>query len=285
MGKVVYVSHPERFSFKYINPLAIFSDLFRYRELIASITIQNFRSTYQASYLGSAWQVILPLIMLSIFYFVFGVILGGRFSNIANESRLDYALALFVGLGFFNFIAQNLGSAPSVMLSHQAYVKSLSFPLEVLPLTTVFTSFLTLIINIIITLTVFLFAKQMIYISAIFTLFYLLCMLLISLGIAWIFSALAVFFRDINAFISPITIILMFMCPIFYPASMVPQKIKWVININPIAVMIEKARGCLLYGTWPSLTSVIYVFVFSLCFATIGYCLFMRSKTAFADFL
>ncbi|RDI48133.1 ABC transporter permease [Aquicella lusitana] len=283
MSKVIYVSTPERFSSRLINPVAILADLSRYRELITSMTIQNFRSTYQASYLGIAWQVVLPLIMLSIFYFVFGVILGGRFSSIATESRLDYALALFVGLGFFNFLAQNIGAAPSVILSNMAYVKSLAFPLEVLPVTTVLTSFITLVINVGITMIVFLLAKGNIHASSICTIFYLLCILLTTLGVSWILSTLAVFFRDISAFISPLTIILMFMCPIFYPASMVPKRIKWVIEVNPIAVMIENVRACMLYGVWPSLSSIIYVFLFSLIFAVMGYCLFMRSKTAFAD--
>ncbi len=285
MGKVIYVSDPERFSFRHINPWNICADLSKYRELITSMTIQNFRSTYQASYLGIAWQVVLPLIMLSIFYFVFGVILGGRFAPIANESRLDYALALFVGLGVFNFIAQNIGAAPSVILANATYVKSLAFPLEVLPIITVLTSYITLLINIGITIVVFFLAKGMIHPSAIFTVFYLLCILLVTLGISWIFSMLSVFFRDISAFVSPLTIILMFMCPIFYPASMVPKRIKWVIEANPIASIIENIRACLLYGVWPSISSIIFVFTFSLLFAITGYCLFMYSKSAFADFM
>src|SRR5580704_6577004 len=99
MTKVIYNNTPKRFSLRLINPYFIITDLFKYRELISSMTIRNFRSLYQASYLGVAWQVLLPLIMLSIFYFVFGVIMGGRFTNLGDESRLDFALALFVGLG------------------------------------------------------------------------------------------------------------------------------------------------------------------------------------------
>lgn len=285
MTKMIYVHTPEKFSARHINPLAIIKDLLKYRELISSVTIQNFRSTYQASYLGIGWQILLPLIMLAIFYFVFGVILGGRFSNIANESRLDYALALFMGLGFFNFLAQNIGTAPSIILSHSAYVKTMAFPLEVLPLTTVLTSFLTLVINVMLTLIIFLIAKQGLYLSSVFTLFYLLCILLTTIGVSWIFSTLSVFFRDISAFISPLTIILMFLCPIFYPASMVPKRIKWVIEINPVAAIIENVRGCALYGVWPTLASSLYVFLFSLSIAVLGYCIFIRSKSAFADFI
>ena len=82
-----------------------------------------------------------------------------------------------------------------------------------------------------------------------------------------------------------LTIILMFMCPIFYPASMVPKKLKWVIEVNPMAVMIEDVRGSLLYGVWPNMSSVVYVFVVSLSFAIAGYAFFMRSKNIFADLI
>lgn len=283
MAKVTYVSTPERFGVQHVNPWTIFANLMKHRELITSITVQNFRSTYQSSYLGVAWQAILPMIMLSIFYFVFGVIMGGRFSNIATESRLDYALALFVGLGFFNFLAQNIGSATSLIASNQAYVKSLAFPLEVLSITTVLTSFITLAINVGITLTIFLLAKHSLYMSSVCALFYLLCIFMLTLGVSWILSASAVFIKDITAIVSPLTVILMFLCPIFYPASMVPHKVKWLIEMNPVAVIIENVRASMLYGVWPSFSSVIFVFLFSFGFAILGYCVFTRSKMAFAD--
>lgn len=283
MTKVTYVSTPERFGTQHINPLTIVANLMKHRELITSITVQNFRSTYQSSYLGIAWQAILPMIMLSIFYFVFGVIMGGRFSNIATESRLDYALALFVGLGFFNFLAQNIGSATSLIASNQAYVKSLAFPLEVLSITTVLTSFITLAINVAITLVIFLLAKHGLYLSSVLSLFYLACIFMLTLGVSWLLSASAVFIKDITAIVSPLTVILMFLCPIFYPASMVPKKVKWLIDMNPVAVIIENVRACMLYGVWPSLSSVMFVFLFSFGLAILGYCVFTRSKMAFAD--
>ena len=87
------------FSWRLVNPWAIIVDLLKYRELIASMTLQNFRSTYQASYLGIAWQIILPLIMLSIFILCLND-LRRTFTQAAIESPLDYALALFVGLAF-----------------------------------------------------------------------------------------------------------------------------------------------------------------------------------------
>lgn len=283
MSKIIYASNPEQFRWKNINPWSIFFHIIKYRELIISMTMQNFRSTYQASYLGIAWQFISPLIMLSLFYFVFGVILGGKFSNSAIESPLEYALALFVGLSFFNFLSQNINTAPSLMLSNQVYIKNLSFPLEVICITSVLNSIFTLFINLMITTILLLFTHQGLCFSSILTVFYLVCIFLMAMGFSWGLSALAVFLRDITALTSPLTLVLMFMCPIFYPASMVPSKLKWVIAANPVAVIIENVRGSLLYGVWPSTRSMAYVFLVSLCIAIIGYSSFMRSKDSFAD--
>lgn len=283
MSKVIYSSTAPRFSIRHVNPWCILKDLLKYRELISSITIQNFRSTYRASYLGMAWQIILPLIMLAIFYFVIGIVLGGRFTQSAIESPLDYALALFVGLGFFNFVAQNMGAAPSLVISHQVYVKNLSFPLEIISITNVLNTLFTLAINLLLTALTLLIVKHSLPISALLTFYYVLSIFIITLGISWGLSALAVFIRDIAGIIPPITLMLMFMCPIFYPASMVPKKIKWIVDFNPIAVMIEDVRNCLLYGMFPSILSMLYVLGFSLIVAIIGYYFFMLSKKSFAD--
>jgi lipopolysaccharide transport system permease protein len=283
MSKVIYTSEPEGFRWRQILPWLILRDLLRHRTLITTTTTQNFKAAYQASHLGLAWQILLPIIMLSIFYFVFGRIFGGKFLNNGSESPVDYALALFVGLGFFNFIAQNIGSATTLIPSNATYVKTLSFPLETLSVISVLNALINLLIGLSLTLLVFVLAKGYLHPSAVVLPFYVLCIFLIALGISWGLSALAVFIHDVNAVTSPLTLILMFMCPIFYPASMVPQSIRWVIDINPLAVIIEDVRACMLYGVWPSAVSVAAIFAVSVVAAVIGYFFFIRSKSAFAD--
>ena len=283
MSKVIYTSEPEGFSWRHVLPWRILQDILRYRSLIITTTLQDFRAAYQASYLGLTWQILLPVIMLSIFYLVFGQIFGGRFLNNGTETPIDYALALFVGLGFFNFLAQNIGSATSLITSNATYVKTLSFPLEILSVTSVLNALINLVISLVLTVFVLFFAKGYLHGSAICTPFYVLCIFLIAIGVSWGLSALAVFIRDVTAVTSPLTLILMFMCPIFYPASMVPKKIRWIIDTNPLSVIIEDVRASLLYGVWPSLVSMAAIFIASLLIAIFGYFFFMRSKSAFAD--
>lgn len=283
MSKVIYESRTEQLRLHDFNPFLILSNLYKQRSLIASMTQQNFRTTYKASYLGVFWQILLPLIMLSIFYYVFGILMGGKFTRSAMDAPLEYALGLFIGLGFFNFIATNLGAAPSLMSSHSVYVKSLSFPLEVIPVVSVLTSLLTLFISIMISIVILIFSKIELTFAALLSIYYLSCIFLMATGISWIISSASVFVKDISAIISPITVILMFMCPIFYPANMVQGKLRWIIKLNPIALIIEDARACLLFARLPSLSSVIYVFVFSVLISLLGYVCFVRLKNTFVD--
>ncbi|MDB5813305.1 MAG: sugar transporter permease [Rhodocyclales bacterium] len=283
MSKVIYTSTSEGFCWRYLTPWGIARNLLKHRALIASVTERDFRANYHASYLGVAWQIILPLIMLSIFYFVFGRILGGRFSSNVTETPVEYALALFVGLGFFNFIAQTITTSPSLVTGNVTYVKSMAFPLEVLSVTSVLNALLTLVIGLMLTLLILICLQRGPHWSVICMPFYVICSFLMALGVSWGLSALAVFIRDISAITSPTTLILMFMCPIFYPASMVPAKIKWIIRANPLAVIIEDARGSLLYGVWPHATSMATTIFVSLLICVTGYFVFMSTKSAFAD--
>jgi lipopolysaccharide transport system permease protein len=285
MSKVIYSSEGQGETWRLLAPWRIWSDMLRHRSLIVSVTQHNFRAAYQASYLGVAWQVFVPLIMLAIFYFVFGKILGGRFAPSQSETPIEFALALSIGLGFYNQVAQIISTSPSQVASDVAFVKTLSFPLEILAVTSVLNALLSLVIIVLLAIVILLLTRGVLHPSVICIPFYILCVFLMSLGIAWILSALAVFMRDVAAVTTPMTLILMFMCPIFYPASLVPQKIKWLVSYNPLAVIIEDSRAAVLYGVWPHPTSMLAVLMFSIILAALGHLFFMKSKPAFADVL
>lgn len=285
MSKIVYTSERQGDLWVLFAPWLVWRNILRHRNLIVSITQYNFRAMYQASYLGVAWQLLVPLLMLAIFYFVFGKILGGRFSPGPVETPIDFALALSIGLGFYNQVAQIISISPSLVASNVTYVKTLSFPLEILAVTAVLNALLSLIIIVVLAVLIFSGAHGVVHLSVICVPVYIACVFLISLGVAWILSALAVFLRDVAAVTTPMTLILMFMCPIFYPSSLVPQKIKWLVSLNPLAIIIEDVRAAILYGIWPSPSSVLAVFAFSVFLACAGYLFFMKSKPAFADVL
>jgi lipopolysaccharide transport system permease protein len=121
--------------------------------------------------------------------------------------------------------------------------------------------------------------------TAVFLVPLVVCIGLMSLGLSWLLSALGVFVRDLPSVTSPISTVLMFVSGVFFPISSIPRKIVWFFEINPIAVIIDQARGCLLYGKIPNLIVLAAMLVISFAFAVGGYWFFMRTKPAFADVL
>jgi lipopolysaccharide transport system permease protein len=285
MSRVVYTSQPRVPLARLISPYRIVKDLLRHRELIAAYTRREFESAHRGTYLGLAWSVISPLIMLALFTFVFGYVFNGRFTQRVDETPAEFALALFIGLSLFQCVAQSMGAASSLVTANATYVKTLSFPLEILSVS----STLNVLTNLAISLGLAFLAYLAVYGAPHWSMLWLAvhvaCIALISLGLSWFISAVAVFIRDVSAIIPPITLVLMFASSVFFPLSAVPQRVRWVLELNPLAVIIDQARACFLQGVQPNVGALIAVVVFSVVVAIAGYWFFMRAKPAFADVL
>lgn len=283
MSRVIYTSTPQLPLSRLIQPHFILRDLLRHRELIVAYAKREFQSAHRGTYLGLTWSVLSPLIMLALFTFVFGGIFGGKFNPKMHETPAEFALALFVGLGFFNVFAQSMGGASGLVLGNASYVKTLAFPLEILPLSSVLNTLMNLMITLTICLTAHLLMYGYLHWTVVLLVLHIVCITLFGLGISWFLSSLSVFIRDIPAIVGPITTILMFVSGCFFPLSVMSPRMRALAELNPLAVIIDQARGCLMYGQVPNVGNLAYVFVFSSVFAVAGYAFFMKAKPAFAD--
>jgi lipopolysaccharide transport system permease protein len=281
--RVVYTSTPQLPLARLLLPNRILADLLRHRDLIVAYTRREFQATHRATYLGLVWTVLAPLIMLALFVGVFGYIFKGRFLQTGPETPAQFALALFVGLAFFNCVAQSMGSACSLVVANTTYVKTLAFPLEILSVSAVLNVLLNLAIGLGLCFTAFVYLYGVPHLSAICLPLYVVCIALICLGISWFLSAISVFVRDVAGIVPPVSLVLMFGSSVFFPMSSVSPRMRWLLELNPLAVIIEQARGCFLYGQWPDFRMLGVVFVVSLLMAVAGYWVFMRAKPAFAD--
>ncbi len=112
------------------------SGIVRKRDLWWQFAVRAVEARYRGSYLGILWSVLNPVLMLGIYYVVFGVIFSGHFRNPATETRADYAMAMFLGLTLYMLVADTLGTGPLLIVSNANLVKKVVFPLEILPLAT-----------------------------------------------------------------------------------------------------------------------------------------------------
>lgn len=283
MARIVYTSESRLPLHQLISPIAAAGDLLQHREIIRAFVKRDFQATHRGTYLGLAWSVITPLIMLALFAFVFGGIFKGRFTQNAGETPADFALALFIGLSFFNCVGQSINAAPGLVLSNSTYVKTLNFPLQILSVSATLQMLINLAIALALCFVIFVAMNGFVYWSAICLIPFCLCVTLIGLGLSWALSALAVFVRDIPSIVGPITTVLMFLSSVFFPIDSVPRGARWVVELNPLAIIIDEARGSFMYGQWPELRLLASVLLLSLVIAVLGYAAFMRLKPGFAD--
>ena len=107
--------------------------LFQKRELLWQFLLRNVKSRHRGSVLGALWLIVNPLLMLSLYVFAFGMVFGGRFTDSPDESTVDFALGVFLGLNILNLIQGMIGASPTIIVSQPNFVKKVVFPLEILP--------------------------------------------------------------------------------------------------------------------------------------------------------
>ena len=263
----------------------IFSSLgrfYRYRDLLRQLILRNIRSRHKGSYLGSIWQVLNPLLMMMLYTFVFGFIFKGSYHSSPEETKLDYGLGIFLSITIYQFLAEILMVSPTLIVSHSNYVKKVVFPLDVLPVAVVGTALYHFCLTLTIVVMGIVFLGPGLSINALWMPVILFPFFLTALGLAWIFSALGVFFRDINQLTTFLSLALLYASAVFYSSKQIPA-IWQFIKFNPLIHSIELSRQTLLWQQSPDIPSLVYLYGFSIVFVWIGFIAFNKMKPAFAD--
>ena len=111
----------------------------------------------------------------------------------------------------------------------------------------------------------------------------LLPLIFFVMGVSWGLSALGVYLRDVGQIIGLLITVLMFLTPIFYPATALPEKYQALMFLNPLTPPIEMARGLIYFGELPNVSLLVLYSIISLIFAALGFALFQKTRKGFAD--
>lgn len=258
----------------------------RHRSLIKTLTQREVLGRYRGSVMGIAWSLFNPILMLAVYTFVFSVVFNARWGTGAgNGSKTEFALVLFAGLLIFNLFAECISRAPGQVLNNVNYVKKVVFPLEILPWITMGSA----LFHFLISLGVWLVAHLLLLGPAQPTVLLLplvaVPLVLFVMGLSWVLASLGVYLRDVGQFIGVLITVLMFLSPIFYPASALPERFRTVMYLNPLTPAIEMARDVMYWGQWPSLSLLsVYLFI-SVVIAWLGFAWFQKTRKGFADVL
>lgn len=258
------------------------SGLWKNRELIAQLTKREVLQRYRGSLLGIFWSLLTPIFMLAVYTFVFGVVFKSRWSA-STETQSQFALILFCGLSVFGIFSEIISRAPTLILGNPNYIKRVVFPLEILPLAIIGSALVNGLISILVLVAVTAVVTGGVPLTILYLPLILVPLILFSLGLAWFFASLGVYFRDI-AQIMPIVIsALMFLSPIFYPVSAIPERLRPIFYLNPISYVVENARNIILWGNNPDWLPLLFVTTASLVCCILGFMWFENTKKGFVD--
>ncbi|MEJ5224640.1 MAG: ABC transporter permease [Anaerolineales bacterium] len=258
--------------------------LFAHRELIYSLIRRDILARYRGSILGMLWSFFNPLLMLGIYTFVFSVVFQARWGT-AQASRTDFALILFAGLMVFNLFSETMNRAPGLILNNINYVKKVVFPLEVLPVVSMGTALFQFSISFVVWF-IFMLLFRGLPPPTIFLLpLVLIPFILMTLGFGWILASIGVYVRDISQVISVGITVLMFVSPLFYSISALPEQYQFFMLLNPLTFVIEQARAAMIFGTGISWLGWGVYLAVSLLVAWMGFAWFVKTKKGFADVL
>jgi lipopolysaccharide transport system permease protein len=221
--------------------------------------------------------------MLAVYTFVFSVIFKARWGGAADSSKTEFALILFAGLIVFNIFSECANRSPNIILSNVNLVKKVVFPLEILPWVNLGAALFHAVISTGIWLIFFMVTAGMpspwIFLLPIA----LLPLILFTMGISWFLASFGVFLRDVGHLTSILTTVLMFLTPIFYPITAIPEKYRTFLELNPLAPAVEQMRNILYWRSGFDMHSWSTSLVLGFIVAWAGFAWFQKTKKSFAD--
>lgn len=259
-------------------------DLWHFRELTWLMVKRDLMGRYRGSLLGSFWPLINPAGHLLLYTFLFSIVLKVKFGN--NASTSNFAVYMMTGLIPWGAFAESIAKSTTIILENPNLVKRVVFPLEILPLVGVISSYLSQMLALAI-----LFVAATMYLGTIHpTILFLplvsASLILLSAGISWFLASFGVYVRDTKHFISLALSAWMYATPIVYPASALPPQFKWLLaTFNPMYGIVNDFRRIMLEGLPPDWNAyALYTSIAVACWFG-GYYFFSKTKKSFIDIM
>lgn len=255
--------------------MKLLKDLYEYRELLKTNIKKDVGGKYKHSFLGVLWSFINPLLQIAVYALVFQVILK---SNIEN-----YTVYLCCGLIPWQYFYSVVLRGASVMIDNANIIKKVYFPREILPISLVTSEGINFLIATIIILGFVIFGGIGLSFHVIWYFVILIIQYILSIGIALLVSSLTVYFRDLFHLLGVFMQLLFYATPIVYSMEAVPEKMRWLLKLNPMSYLIESYRSIFYHKTTPDFQNLAIAFVIAIVFFTIGMIAFRRLQKRFAE--
>lgn len=246
-----------------------------YKYLLSQLILRDVKSRYKQSIVGYAWVVVNPLLQLLVYSFVFSVVF--RF-----PTAIPYPVFLFVGLLPWIYLQTVITNSTLALVDNRELLKKVAFPREVFVYSIVIAKLIDLFFASLVFCLFMLFYHVSISLSIVWVLPLLLIQMLLITGVGLIFSTANLFYRDIQYLANLLLMLWMYISPVVYPLSMVPQEWIWLYKLNPMVGIIEGYRSAL-FGQSFDLGAIVWSIIVSLAIFIVGFVTFKKSEKVFAD--
>ena len=267
------------------SPIHMVKTLWSNRKLLDQLARRDVAGRYKGAAIGVAWSFLTPLLMLCVYTFVFSVVFQARWGGELSEGRVQFALIMFVGILVHTLFSEVVNRAPGLILSNPNYVKKVVFPLEVLPVMAMASAIFHACISVLILLLALLVLNGRMEWTSIFLPIVLAPLVVLTVGVAWFLAALGVYLRDVGQITSIMTMVMLFLAPVFYPITALPEQYRWIVMANPLTFIIEQARETLIWGRSPDFAGLGLYLLVAVVVAWGGFFWFQKTRKGFADVL
>lgn len=252
--------------------------IYKWRELLWQMVAREVKARYKQSILGYFWVILNPLAQMLVMSFAFSIIMRIPTNSASN---IPYSIFLFVALLPWNLFATSLSSASGSLIS--GLISKIYFPRTIMVISTIFAKIVDFLFASIV-LIIYMIIYQIpinLNILWIFPIFFI--QQIFTIGLSLFFAAANLLYRDIQYLLSMILLLWMYLTPIIYPADLVPERFRFIFQLNPMAVIINAYRQVILAGAPPKYSSLLVALLVSYLTLQIGYIYFKNREKIFAD--
>jgi lipopolysaccharide transport system permease protein len=252
-------------------------DLWRYRELFYILSWRDIKVRYKQTVIGAAWGVIRPLLTTIIFTIIFN-----KVAKLQSPGAAPYALMVFAGMLPWQFFANALSESSNSLISNTNLITKVYFPRMIVPGSSMITGLVDLGISLIILVGMFVFYQFMPPVKILLLPVFILFAFTASFGLGLYITAVNVKYRDFRYIIPFIVQFGLYITPVGFSSSIVPEKWRLFFYINPMAGVIDGFRWCIL-GEPFYLQGFLISLLVTISFLWVGIVYFRRTEKSFAD--
>ena len=256
-------------------------------DLLRTLVRRDLEARYKGSVLGNIWPLVNQISQLLIYTYVFAIVLKVKLSlHGLPDNNFTFGLWLFAGLLPWIAFTGGLTQSSTSVIAQPNLVKKVVFPLALLPLVPVLSVFIESSLGLMVLIFFVALTTHTLHTTLFLLPFIWLTQLLLTSGLGYLTAGLTVFLRDIPQTLGLVLNVWFYMTPIIYPASAIPESFRgWVFWLNPIAVIAEVYRDIILVGEvkhWSEWGVASAISAITLC---LGFTVYNRLRSAFADVL